>query len=289
LPEIRRSSAVKLSLAADQTGRFGGAMLFWLKKFIWFWMSPLSVCLVFIVVGLSLTFSRRTRLGRILCLTGVLLLGFFSNHYVSRSLVRSLETQYAAIPEFRAGQPPPPSLAACRYIVVLGGGNGYSPGVPATSELSSSALGRIVEAVRLLRVLPEAKLLVSGPKFDSGPAHAVVLARAAMSLGIDESRILLIDQALDTEDEARMVRERIGNAPLALVTSAWHMPRAMALFYGQGLTPLACPADFITHAIEEPTWNRFLWDARALADCTWAIRERVGYLWISLRGKTRRA
>ena len=265
---------------------FLAPMLFGLKKFISFWLMPLPFCLTLIVVGACLLrFSRRPALGRRLLLAGVLLLMLASNHFVSRALLRPLETRHAAIPEL-LGTSPAPALAACRYVVVLGGGNGHTPDLPATGELSPSALARITEGVRLLRVLPQARLLVSGPGDGQRRPHAVVLARAAMSLGIEEGRILMIDQALDTEDEARLVREKVGDAPIALVTSAWHMPRSVALFRHAGLAPVTAPADFAPPADDPVRWSHFFWDAKSLDDTTLAVRERIGYLWIWLRGKT---
>ncbi|HVS54491.1 MAG TPA: ElyC/SanA/YdcF family protein [Opitutaceae bacterium] len=261
-------------------------MFFALKKFVAFWPMPLPFCLTLLIVGLGLMLAtRRARLGRACALAGIGLLMLFSNHFVSRWLVRPIETRYPAMPEFAAGQPIPRELAACRFVVVLGGGNGYSRGVPATAELSLSALARITEAVRLLRVLPDAKLIVSGPGDGKHAAHATVLARAAISLGIDEQRITLIDQALDTEDEARIVRERVGDAPFALVTSAWHLPRAVALFRHEGLAPLPCPADFFSHEEESPMFSHYLCDSTSLNASTVAVHERIGYLWIWLRGR----
>lgn len=263
------------------------SLLFWLKKFVSFWLMPLSAIVVALAAGLWLMrHPRRARLGWTIAAVALGLLVVSGNHYVAYALVRPLETRYAPIPELRTGEPLPAALAACRYVVVLGGGNGHSAGMAATSQLSLSALGRIVEAVRLLRALPDAKLLVSGPSDGRHTAHAVVLARAAMSLGIAENRIVLIDQALDTEDEARLTRAQVGDAPVALVTSAWHMTRAMALFRSAGLSPLPCPADFITHDSEGRSFTQFLWGSEQLHHTTLAVRERIGYLWIKLRGKT---
>ena len=49
---------------------------------------------------------------------------------------------------------------------------------------------------------------------------------------------------------------------------------------------LACPADFRTHADETFFFGDLLWDSESLGKSTWAIRERLGYLWIWLRGKS---
>ena len=251
---------------------------------------PLPFCLALLVVGFGLArFSpKRARLGRWLALAGLGLLLLLSNKYVSVWLVHPLEARYAAIPELSASRPLSPQLAACRYVVVLGGGNGNSPGLSATNQLSASALSRVTEAVRLLRVLPDARLIVSGPGDGGGnhPTHATMLARAAESLGVESSRILYIDQARDTEDESHAAARIVGPAPFALVTSAWHMPRAVALFRHTGLAPLPCPADFSAHTDDNFSVNDLFPDLPSLERSTWAVRERLGYLWIWLRGKT---
>jgi uncharacterized SAM-binding protein YcdF (DUF218 family) len=223
-------------------------MLFGLKKFIGYWIAPVPACLALLVVGLLvLVFTRRAKLGRILIAAGVLLLALFSNKTVSRWLIWPLETRYAAIPELSAGAPVPPALAACRYVVVLGAGNGNTPGLAALDQLSDSARGRVAEAVRLLRALPDARLLVSGPAEGRSLSHATKLEQAAVSLGIDRARIVRIETARDTEDESLAVRKLAGDAPVAVVTSAWHMPRAAALFRSAGVNALPCPADYSAH------------------------------------------
>lgn len=262
-------------------------MLFWLKKFVSFWLMPLPFCFTAMILGVVLTrWPKRTRLGRALLLGGLVLLMLFSNKLVSKWLIRPLETRYPALPEFVAGTPVPASLAACRFVVVLGGGNGNSPGMSANNLLSASALGRIMEGVRILHAVPAAKLIVSGPRSPSAEAsHATVLARTAEAYGIAPDRIVYIDQARDTEDESRAVQQIAQGAKVALVTSAWHMPRSMALFRSAGLDPLPCPADFKSHEHDEVNFDDLLWEADALGRSTLAVRERIGYLWIWLRGK----
>ena len=262
-------------------------MLFGVKKFLSFWLMPLPLCLMLLVAGLCfLLWTRRARLGRGLLLAGTVLLMLFSNKFVSTALVRPLEARYPAMPEFRAGEPPPPALAACRFVVVLGSGNGNAPGLSALNQMSVSALSRIAEAVRLLRVLPTARLIVSGPSDSPGkPSHAAMLARAAASLGLDPARITFIEEVRDTEDESLAVKTLVGAEPFALITSAWHMPRTMALFRHAGLAPLPCPADYTARGGDTVQWTDFLWDISSLERSTWAVRERIGYLWIWLRGR----
>lgn len=247
---------------------------------------PLPFCLAAMLVGAVLTRTKYARLGRTLLIGGLVLLMLLSNSYVSRRLIRPLETRYAAIPELVAGAPVPADLAACRFVVVLGAGNGYAPDVSASNLLSSSAVARITEGVRLLRVLPGAKLIVSGPGTGAREPHATVLARAAQSLGIAADRILHVDHARDTEEEAQAVQRLVGGAHVALVTSACHMPRAVALFRHAGIEPLPCPTDYTAHALDPFYFDDLFWKVSALERSTLAVRERIGYLWIWLRGKT---
>ena len=247
---------------------------------------PLSICLTLLVAGLWLTRSpRRARLGRVLLLGAIVLLLLFSNKVVSKALIAPFETLYPAIPELHEDAPPPPALAACRFVVVLGSGHTDTPGLAPTLRLSNSALGRITEGVRLLRVLPAARLVVSGPPIGANPSHATMLARAAASFGIAAERVVYVDNARDTEDESLAVKKLVGDAPVALVTSAWHMPRAVALFHHAAVAVLPCPADFMGSRNVDFRWDDLTWDSASLERSTAAVHEGFGLAWIWLRGR----
>jgi uncharacterized SAM-binding protein YcdF (DUF218 family) len=72
---------------------------------------------------------------------------------------------------------------------------------------------------------------------------------------------------------------------VALVTSAWHLPRAAALFRQAGVDALPCPADFL--AKPDGRWHvdALLCEPDSLSRSTYAIHEYIGRLWIWLRGK----
>lgn len=262
-------------------------MFFWLKKLLGYWVNPVPVFVILLVVAaLLLRSKRRARLGRTLVTITAVLFLLLANKLVSTALVRPLETRYPAIPELTASALPA-DVAKCRYVVVLGSGNADTPGLSAFDELSVSGRARITEAVRILHALPGAQLIVSGPAVDSPISHATVLERTAISLGVDPSRIQRIEHARDTEDESLAVKRRVGDAPVMVVTSAWHMPRAMALFRAAGVPAVACPTDYCSQWDGRFHWRDLIWDVESVDRSTVAIRERVGYVWISLRGKAK--
>ena len=204
-------------------------MLFWLKKTVAFWLMPLPFCLLLLVAGWWLGRSaRRARLGRTLMASGMVLLLLFSNRTVSTRLIAPLENSYPSMPELRAGALPA-DLAACRYVAVLGGGNGNTPGLSATNELSASALGffdlrrgspACCRAAAPGRFISQGRAARRGDRYPR--PRPSVLARAATAAS-NRNRIDLIETARDTEDESQAVRALVGDSPVALVTSAAHM------------------------------------------------------------------
>ncbi len=263
-------------------------MLFWLKKAVSFWLMPLPLCVVLMAAGLLLLRSTRwPKAGPRLLITGWVLLFLLSNKQVGHTLLRPLEKQYPAQPELSTGSTLPAPLAACRAIMVLGGGHSDQAGLSSLNQLSASSLFRLAEGVRLARALPEATLIVSGPgSGPHSPTHASVLAAAAVSLGIDPRRIVQINTARDTDDEVQAVKQLLGDqTPFALVTSAWHMPRAMGLMRRAGMTPLPCPAGAVSQPSGETRARDWMFDLSGLEQSNWAIYEYLGTAWAKLQGK----
>jgi uncharacterized SAM-binding protein YcdF (DUF218 family) len=261
--------------------------MFELKKAITYLLMPLQLSLLLMLVGLTLTwFSRRVLLSKILATMGGLLLLVLSHKQVGLALLQPLESHYPAIPEMVSDAPLPEALVACRVIVVLGGGHASTPGLSATNRLSTSAASRLMEGVRLAQLLPTTQLILTGPGITTNDlTHGAVLAQAAQSLGVSPARTELLTSARDTEEEINALRERFGDTPIALVTSAWHMPRTMAYARKAGLNALPCPADFTARPNEQFRWNDWTCDLTGLERSTKAIYERLGTLWARLRGR----
>lgn len=264
-------------------------MGFWLKKVVSYWLMPMPFALLLLALGVFLLLRQRRGAGRFVIATGGLWLVVLSNNAVGTALISRLERQFAPIPELIVGAPLPAGFNECRLIVVLGGGHSDLPDTAALTSLSSSATARVAEGVRLARALPEAKVVFSGARTfldrTDLPTHAHVLATAAISLGLAPGRIVELGTARDTEDEARLVSELTGPGPVALVTSAWHLPRATALFAHQGIKTIACPTDYLSRPGAEWRLADYGWDVGGLERSTRAIREYLGQAWVSLRRK----
>lgn len=172
-------------------------------------------------------------------------------------------------------------------IVVLGNGvaNPGDAALPALTRLNDAARARLVEGVRLARVFPEARLIVTG--YGMGLENcADAMAAAAIELGVAEERVTRFPQSLDTEHEAELVKEMAGDGAVAVVTTAIHMTRAMLFFEGRGVNAVAAPCDFIGPLAPESrrAVNLRRWRPRggSLADSEEIWHEALGLLYYGL-------
>ena len=104
--------------------------------------------------------------------------------------------------------------------------------------------------------------------------------------GVAPERLLLEGQSRNTAENARLSLDLAAPAPhetWVLVTSAFHMPRAMRSFEAAGWTGLVpWPVDYRTSAFTDGVgWNL----TRNLQVLNTAIRERVGQVAYRLSGR----
>ncbi|HEY1283633.1 MAG TPA: ElyC/SanA/YdcF family protein [Steroidobacteraceae bacterium] len=170
-----------------------------------------------------------------------------------------------------------------KFVVVLG--SWYEPrdDLPATASLSPDGIARITEGVRLLRLLPGARLVVSGgvgslSTFAQPSAHGY--ERLARGLGVEAESIIALDTARDTAEEARDLTAVVGTEPFLLVTSADHLRRAVRLMQRAGLRPI--PAAATRSAGDEFYWRQLIPGSSGLRVTEGAIHEYLGLAAISL-------
>ncbi len=267
--------------------------MFALKKIIGSLLMPLPLSLIFLSLGLLLLAFRRRRPAWLGLGLGLAILLLAGNRAASTLLCASLETRYAPAPLLLS--PDKPSVInPCDYVAVLGSGHGEARDLSAAQRLCDSARARLLEGLRIARLLPEARLILSGPRssmtgtpLDAGSqTHARVMADAAVELGFPRDRILEIDTARDTAEETAALAKLAGKHRIALVTSAWHIPRAMRLARHAGLNAVACPADYLGRSEPAPSPIAWVsWDAESLSNSTRAWREYIGLAWTCLQGK----
>lgn len=254
-------------------------MAFWLKKTLSKFLFPVPVILLLLLVGLVLLWRNRARRSAAALLTtGFLLLLTASFRPVADAALGALELRYPV------HKPAPGDSTRFDWIVVLDGGYSGQAGLPAEARMSSASLARFVEGLRQARAYPTARLLFSGGSSVDAFGGALLMREAALGFGIPEARITVEARSWDTDDQARLLREVVGTDSLLLVTSASHMPRAVALFRKQGMNPMPAPAGPTVTPGERLPLREYIPSSDNLEKVRTALYEGLGLAWARLRG-----
>ena len=235
-------------------------------------MPPASLTLGALLALLLLAFRWR-RLALIVLVLAVAQVVILSFQPVGDALMGSLERQSRAAAAL---------APACCYdaIVVLGGGiaAAHPPELP-EPDLNEGA-DRIWQAARLWKRGAAPRIIVTGGSFlaqHGGPplTEADAMRVFLIDLGVPAEAITDEGKALNTIENIHNVRAIIGHGRVALVTSAYHMPRALQLAARAGLDVGAFPTDFqVVPAVRLP-WDNWLPSVDGLQLSNMALREII--------------
>jgi len=256
-------------------------MFFYLSKVFWFFADPGNVLLIMLCLGALLVFRRRDKLGRRLLALVAVVSFILAVVPIGRNLLIVLENRFPVV------QTLPDKVDG---IIVLGG---------VVNEVISRARGqlsiggsveRLTEFAALSKKFPYAKLLFtsgSGKLLTQNIKEADVVGPLLASLGVDMSRVQFENQSRNTYENAVMSKQLINPSPdetWVLITSAFHMPRAVGIFRKLGWQVLPYPVDFNYkgETLYAPTFD-FLGGVGYLSS---AIHEWLGLVFYWLTDKT---
>ena len=217
-------------------------------------------------------------MGRVMLALGVVLLYVLSISPTADLLLGPLESRHPPLS--------PKMVPRIGTIVVLSGGASASTDLPTSSRLTQGSMKRVIEAVRLYRLMNKPTIVVSGGSGNPfvKVTEAEIMRELLLDLSIPAKRIRIEGKSRDTYENAGLVQKLRLKRPLILVTSASHMPRALSVFRALGMRPLPAPCDFRSKwRVGDPM--RFFPSTSSLAISTAAIYEYLGTGWYDLRGR----
>jgi uncharacterized SAM-binding protein YcdF (DUF218 family) len=256
-------------------------MFFAISKILGFFALPSNAMVIAGLVGLVLMRRKRTaRAGRRMVAAAFVLLLAFGLLPSGRLLMVPLEERF---PPWDVAHGTPDG------IVVLGGVIEPEVADRPDSGLNEAA-ERITAVAGLARRFPAAKILFSGGDILLRPGRSEAQAAAALfeSFGIPANRLMLEDRARTTAENAAFSRLLAMPKPgerWLLVTSAWHMPRAVGAFRKAGFPVEAYPVDYRTPKTAG-WWVPFGSIANGLRRTDTAMREWFGLVMYWLAGRS---
>lgn len=217
-------------------------MFFYASKIIWFLTAPSTLLMAVVSLGAALLFTRFFRSGRALVVLGAVGLLIFGSSPVPRLMIRTLESRF----------PPAAADAAALTapvdgIIVLGGALDFRRGQMRLTDAGA----RMSAALTLAHEHPEARLVFTG-------GHDAILLRSPVSeaemarglfraASLADERVIYEGEARNTRENAAFTAKLVTPKPgerWLLVTSAFHMPRAMGTFRAAGFDVVPYPVDF---------------------------------------------
>ena len=256
-----------------------------LKLSIEIFFSPLSIMVMLVIAGVTLSFFKRhLSLGRRILISGAVIYLIFMFSPSADFLIRNLEKQYLPM----LSPPVSPKIDKIVILSAYGEGNRY---FPITSNLSEEMLGRLAEGLRLYYQVPGAKLIVSGGVINEGAEPlAKLMADFLRQMGVPGEDIIMEAKSRNTYENLAEVRKLIGTSPFILVTTACDLPRAVGVARKLQMNPLpapACiwtlqhlPAKMSVAQLTKEFFIRFTHPSTTrLARIQRAYHEYLGYVW----------
>lgn len=244
-------------------------------------ISPLGLITLLWLAGVLLSWRGWKGWGRGCRIAGCLLLLILSSPLVGERLLSGLEGAYPLVPV--------EDCPAADVIVVLGGVT--QPPVPPRLSIDvDGGFDRLLHGMRLWRAGKAPLLVFSGGNIPyltgSQMTEAASLCSLALEYGVDRQAMLLEEDSRNTYENALFTSQLLGQRGLnrvLLVTSASHMPRAVAAFRKQGLEVYPASTD-LQVVPRSFTLLQLLPGMDSLAFATTAIKEQVGMWVYRLRG-----
>lgn len=257
-------------------------MFFVISKILWPLVSPVHLLLFASAIGALAGAGQRFRHAgqavALVCLAILLLAGVLPGAVL---LIRPLEDRFP---------PPRENMAPPAGIVVLGGAILDDIGEARGEVTIGEGAGRLIEAAILARRYPDARIVFTG---GSNSLIARVskegeqAKRLFVELGVAPERILLETRSRNTDENARFTRDLVSPQPgqiWLLVTSAYHMPRAMGVFRHAGFDVVAYPTDYNTFG-DSRDWRLLSETPPRLRLFDIAVHEWIGLIAYRLAGK----
>lgn len=222
-------------------------MFFILSKLFWLVTQPLNLVFLLVAGGALLANPGRPAIraaGRLLAGAGALAF---------------VATGFTQLPDYALDRlermaPQGEFPADIAGIVVLGGGLDAEAAAAGRPGWDGYRMGdsaeRLVHAAKLARQYPRARFIFTGGIANlarTGAPEAQAARAAIAAIGYSPDRAEFEGEARNTAENAANVRAlAAGDAerPWLLVTSAFHMPRALGAFRKAGMIVIAAPTDF---------------------------------------------
>lgn len=256
------------------------SLFFVISKLVWAVIRPETILLLVLGGGLVALHRQRIQLAKWLVGIPFVFLAALFVFPLGEIILRPLELSY----------PRNPQTSDVDGIIVLGGAEDQNLSSYWRQPVTNEGAERFLSAIALAHQYPDAKVMFTGGsgKLGGSGGNANNVAQSIfLSAGVDPERLIIENRSRNTAENARFSRELLGSdddGTWILVTSAFHMRRAVASFCAAGWANLVpWPTDYRSGDF----FDRIGWDLAGHLDAlNVGVKEWVGILAYKLTGRS---
>lgn len=193
--------------------------------------SPTSFIGMTLILGLILLFKGKLKSSKVLLCVGVIGFVLMTMAPLKYALYSAIESEAKNAPQ------------DFTYVVVLGGKIFPNENHPLSSQITPSLLSRLSYAIEIIKSKPGTTLVLTGNGAGE-KTEADLMEQFALKMGVEKERIILEKESMNTDDHPKYLKGLLTGKKFAIVTSAYHMKRALRAFKAQGLEGIPLPTDY---------------------------------------------
>ena len=258
-------------------------LFFLISKISWALLSPGNLIIFILFLGSLLLIFNKVHTAKLLLIPTGLIAFVLMVYPVGDYLIKPLESR------FSKPQTMPKNIDG---IIVLGGGEDLKRSLSWNVAELGTGGDRYIGAAHLAKLYPQAPVIFTGGsgliRLQNTAGEASIAKQLLTTIGVDPSRLIIESKSRNTYENFLYTKALLPkqNGTYLLVTSAFHMPRAVGIARMQNVNVIAYPVDYRSNsdALRKIDFD-FIGNLNTLEP---AWREWIGLTVYYLTGKTNR-
>lgn len=217
------------------------SLFFIISKIAWAFLSPSNLIIFFFALGSFLLLFNAISWAKIILIPSSILALLLTVYPFGDLLIEPLEKRFSQPTEL------PKNIDG---IIILGGGEHLNISINWNRPELGNGGDRYIGAKELSNYYPDAPIIFTGGsgsvRLQNTKGEGYLAKQLLTTLGIAEDRLIIESKSRNTYENFKLVKPflPVENGHYLLVTSAFHMPRAMGIARKQGVNVSPYPVDF---------------------------------------------
>jgi len=255
-------------------------LFFLVSKLAWGLLSPSHIIVFLLVLSALLLLMNKIRQAKFILLPTVLISVLVLLYPVGDLLISPLESRFSkpsSLPDNIDG------------IIILGGGEELRLSLDWQVAEIGNGGDRYLAAAILARHYPALPIIFSGGSghlnFSKPLREGDIFYQLLTAIGIEEHRLIIESSSRNTHENFVYLKSHLPaqSGHYLLVTSAFHMPRAIGVARQQGINVIAYPVDYRGNTEEFRQWGFDFFGHLQALEPAW--REWIGLMTYYWTGK----